>query len=312
MAVLINCPNDDAGEFALWKEPLLALDPKMDLRWWPDTGPVEDIEFTLVWAPKPGDLLRYPNLKAIFNLGAGVDKLLADPTLPKTVPICRLVDEGLTMGMTEFVLWQVLYYHRLGPQIAQQQARGAWRQVLYPLARDRKVGILGLGELGGDAAAKLRALDFDVAGWSRSPKNLPGIQSFHGPAGLAPFLARSEILVCLLPLTAETRGIVNAKLLAQLPKGAAIINAARGAHIVDQDLLAALDSGQISYATLDVFHQEPLPTDHPYWRHPRVTVTPHIASMTQPKTAAPVIFENMRRARAGLALLNQVDLAKGY
>lgn len=312
MAILFNSPQDDAGEFEAWRKPLLAADPAMDLRYWPDTGPVEDIEYALVWLPKPGDLRRYPNLKVIFNLGAGVDKLLADKTLPEHVPIVRLVDPGLTAGMSEYVLLHALRYHRSLPELEAQQHRREWRQRLYPLAKHRKIGIMGLGVLGADAAAKLRALDFDVAGWSQSPKSLPGVTSFHGTDGLAPFLARSEILVCLLPLTAETRGILDARLFARLPKGAFLINAARGQHLVDADLLAALESGQIAHATLDVFHTEPLPTDHPFWSHPKVTVTPHVASLTQPETAIPVVLDGIRRHKAGLPIPNTVDLKRGY
>ena len=312
MAILLNSPEDDMGEFEAWRQPLLRLDPKMDLRIWPDTGPVEDIDYTLCWLPKPGDLKRYPNLKVIFNLGAGVDKLLLDKTLPAGVPICRLVDEGLTSGMTEYVVWQVLFHHRSGPRLIEQQRKKIWKQFLYPVAKNRKVGMLGLGVLGGDAAEKLAYLGFDVAGWSRTEKQLPGIKNFHGAAQLAAFLARTEILVCLLPLTADTRGIVDKKLLAGLPKGASIINPGRGGHVVDADLLAALDSGHIAHASLDVFHTEPLPSDHPYWAHSKVTLTPHVASLTQPETAAPVILENIRRHKAGEPLLNVVDVARGY
>ncbi|MGE3967692.1 MAG: 2-hydroxyacid dehydrogenase [Dongiaceae bacterium] len=312
MAVLLNSPNDDTGEFEAWRKPLLKLDPTMDLRVWPDTGRLEDIEYTLCWLPKPGDLKRYPNLKVIFNLGAGVDRLMADRTLPADVPVCRLVDEGLTAGMTEYVVWQALYLHRSGPRLIEQQRKKLWKPFIYPVAKDRRIGMLGLGVLGGDAGEKLSYLGFDVAGWSRTPKHVEGVKSYHGPEQLGAFLARTEILVCLLPLTPDTTGIVDSKLLAQLPKGATLINPGRGAHVVDADLIAALDSGHIDHAVLDVFHTEPLATDHPFWSHPRVTLTPHVASMTQPETAAPVILENMRRHKAGKPLLNEVDRKRGY
>ncbi len=312
MAILFNSPQDDAGEFGAWRKPLTAADPNIDLRFWPDVGRVEDIEYALVWLPEPGDMQRYPNLKVIFNLGAGVDKLLADKTLPYHIPIVRLVDPGLTSGMTEYVLLHTLRHHRGQHVLDRQQKDRVWRQKLFPLARNRKVGIMGLGVLGTDAAAKLVALDFDVAGWSRRHKSLPGVTSYHGEEGLKAFLARTEILVCLLPLTAETRGILNAKLLAQLPQGACLINAARGGHLVDADLIAALDSGHIAHATLDVFHQEPLPADHPFWVHPKITVTPHVASLTQPETAIPVVLDGIRRHKAGLPIPNTVDLKKGY
>jgi glyoxylate/hydroxypyruvate reductase A len=312
MTLLINVPDDPTGEFAAWIPVLHRLDPQRPVKLWPDTGPVEAVEYALTWRPKPGDMQRYPNLKAIFNLGAGVDALLKDTTLPDNVPLVRLVDEGLTQGMSEYVLMHVLRYHRRGPEFEESQRRSRWDPLLYPLARDRKVGILGLGVLGSDAARKLVALDFDVAGWSRTPKSVAGVESFHGADGLNPFLNRTEILVCLLPLTKETTGIVNAKTLAQLPKGAAVINAGRGGHVVQDELLAALDSGHIAYATLDVFTPEPLPNEHPFWTHPRVTVTPHVASLTQPETAALVVLEGIRRIERGELPENVVDRRLGY
>jgi glyoxylate/hydroxypyruvate reductase A len=312
MAILFNSPNDETGEYQAWREPLLAADPTLDVRYWPNVGRVEDIEYALVWLPAPGDMQRYPNLKVIFNLGAGVDKLLADKTLPLHIPIVRLVDPGLTAGMTEYVLLHTLRYHRGQQEFEAQQRQRLWRQTLFPLSRNRRIGIMGLGVLGADAAAKLVALDFDVAGWSRQPKSLPRVTSHHGEQGLKAFLARTEILVCLLPLTPDTRGILNAGLLAQLPQGAFLINAARGGHLVDADLIAALDSGHIAHATLDVFHQEPLPAEHPFWVHPKITVTPHVASLTQPETAIPVVLDGIRRHKAGLPIPNTVDMKKGY
>jgi glyoxylate/hydroxypyruvate reductase A len=312
MATLFLSPTASAEAAEQWRDLLLRLDPTIDFRRWPDTGPVEEIEFALVWCPPPGELRRYPNLKAIFSMGAGVETLLQDPDLPREIPIVRLVDRGLTASMTEYVLLHVLRYHRRVPEFEELQRRREWVQLDYPLPWERKVGVMGLGVLGGDAAAKLAALGFDVAGWSRTPKQLPGVTGYHGEAGLAPFLARSEILVCLLPLTPETAGILNARSFAALPRGAAIINAARGGHLVEADLLAALESGQVSYAALDVFAEEPLPPDHPFWTHPRITVTPHVASDTPPQTAAETIFRSMRLAREGRPLGNRVDLAAGY
>ena len=312
MTLLFNVPNDPTGEFETWIPVLQRLEPSRSVRLWPDTGPEDEVEYVLTWRPAPGDLQRYPNLKAIFNLGAGVDALLKDETLPAHVPVIRLVDQGLTQGMSEYVLMHVLRYHRRGPELEEAQRRSRWEPLTYPLARDRKVGILGLGVLGSDAARKLVALDFDVAGWSRSPKSVDGVESFHGAEGLNPFLNRTEILACLLPLTKETTGIVNATTLAQLPKGAAIINAGRGGHVVQDDLLAALDSGHIAYATLDVFTPEPLPNEHPFWTHPRVTVTPHIASNTQLETAVQVVLEGIRRIERGELPENIVDRGLGY
>lgn len=311
MAVLYNSAAASVDDASVWRDAFRKLDPAIDFRIWPDTGAVEEIEFVLAWRPKGGDLLRYPNLKAVFWLGAGVDWLLQQKELPK-VPFMRLVDPGLTAGMTEYVVLHTLRYHRRQPELEALQRRKEWRELDYPLPWNRRVGILGLGVLGSDAARKLKVLDFDVAGWSRTPKSVAGVTSFHGDDQLLPFLARSEILVNLLPLTPTTTGIVSKRTLDALPRGACLINAGRGGHVVDADLLAALDSGQVGHATLDVFHVEPLPADHPYWAHPKVTITPHVASITHAETAAPGIFEGMRRARAGQALENVVDFERGY
>ena len=194
----------------------------------------------------------------------------------------------------------------------QTSARATWELIEVPTAPSRKVGIMGLGELGGAAARALAALEFDVAGWSRGPKEIPGVECFHGDSGMDTFLARTEILICLLPLTAETEGILNTELFARLPMGASLINAARGGHQVEEDILAALDSGQLSEATLDVFHEEPLPADDPFWRHPRVTITPHNASLTDPDGAVRQVIENIHRFRRGEALPNIVDPKAGY
>ncbi|MEA2780164.1 MAG: glyoxylate/hydroxypyruvate reductase [Rhodospirillaceae bacterium] len=297
-------------------EPLLAAfkaaDPTLDLRVWPDSGPVEEIEYVLAWLHPTGELKRFPRLKAIFSLGAGVDKLLRDPDLPHGVPIIRLTDRALTAGMTEYVLLHVLRYHRRVPELEQLQRRAEWVELESPPAWVRRVGILGLGVLGSDAAQKLVALGFDVAGWSNRPKQIAGVTSFTGEDGLAQLLARSEILVCLLPLTQATSGILNARNLAGLPRGAAVINAARGGHVVEPDLLAALDSGQIGHATLDVFSEEPLPSSHPFWRHPKVTLTPHVASLTWAPTATEHIIANIRRHEAGQPMSPLVDPAKEY
>jgi glyoxylate/hydroxypyruvate reductase A len=311
MAVLYNSGGGGVADAQAWRTAFHKIDPGLDLRVWPDTGPVEEIEFVLAWRPKSGDLMRYPNLKAVFWLGAGVDWLLEQKDLPK-VPFVRLVDPGLTAGMTEYVVLHTLRYHRRQPELEAAQRRREWVDIDYPLPWNRRVGILGLGVLGGDAARKLKALDFDVAGWSRTPKAVDGVTSFHGADQLVPFLNHTEILACLLPLTSETRGIINERTLAALPRGACVINAGRGGHVVDADLLAALDSGHIAHAALDVFNTEPLPADHRYWTHPQVTISPHIASITHAETAAPGIYDGMQRVRAGKALDNLVDFERGY
>jgi len=309
MALLFRSTVDSA---ARWRAQLTRLTQELEVRVWPEIGDPAAIDYALVWRPEPGFLASLPNLKLILSLGAGVDHLLGDPRLPLHLPILRLVDPHMTDAMSEYVVLQVLRLHRRDLDYRNQQGAGVWRELDQQNAGQRRVGILGLGELGQDAAKKLKALGFDVAGWSRSEKAVEGVRSYAGAAGLAPLLGRSEIIVCLLPLTAETEGILNKRTLALLPKGAALVNAARGAHLVEEDLLAALASGQISAAVLDVFREEPLPVDHSFWHHPRVVVTPHIAAFTNPATAAPIILDNIRRFEEGRPLLNRVDPARGY
>jgi len=298
-----------------WRESLTALLPDLEFAVWPDEvgpGDLETFDYALVWKPPSGILKQCTNLKAILSLGAGVDGVLVDPELPTDIPICRLVDRCLTQGMTEYILYYVIHYHRRMAEYAALAASREWRTLPQEDARRRRIGIMGLGELGADAASKLMALDYDVACWSRSAKSMNGIDSYHGENGLYAFLARTQILICLLPLTEQTRGIINADTLAKLPKGAAVINCARGGHVIDDDLLAALDSGHIAGATLDVFNEEPLPAAHPYWDHPNVIVTPHMASLTVPHSAAEYVAENIRRIERGEAPLNIVDLGNGY
>lgn len=256
------------------------------------------------------DFRPFTRCKAVLNLFAGVETLVANPTL--TQPLCRMVDPAMTQTMAEWVTGHVLRHH-LGMDAHILGQDGTWRnETIAPLAAERPVGILGMGELGTAAARMLAGIGFDVAGWSRTAKALPGIPCHAGEDGLAAILARSQILVLLLPLTAATENLIDARRLAALPRGAVLINAARGALIDDAAVLAALDAGQLAHATLDVFRTEPLPPDHPFWRHPRVTVTPHIAAETRPATAVRVIAENIRRAEAGEPLLHLVDRARGY
>ncbi len=310
MAILFSSKTDDPEP---WRATLAGHFEDLDFRVWPDDGgDPADIEFALVWAQKEGALKRYPNLRAIFSLGAGVEHILRDQDLPAGVPIVRLVDAQLTRDMTEYVLAWVLYYHRDHHRYRALQAAREWRALPPVAAADRRVGILGLGELGRASATALAGLGFRVRGWSRTAKEIEGVTCFHGAGGLGDFLEEAEILVCLLLLTPETRRIVDGALLAALPAGACFVNAARGGHVVAADLVAALDSGHVAAATLDVFEPEPLPADDPLWSHPGVTVTPHVASITNPGTAAAEIAEDIRRIRAGGAARHVVDPAKGY
>ncbi|WP_210093309.1 glyoxylate/hydroxypyruvate reductase A [Ruegeria sp. HKCCSP346] len=265
----------------------------------------------VVYAPNGGllDFSPFSRLKAVLSLWAGVEKIADNDTL--SVPLARMVDHGLTQGMTEWVVGHVLRYH-LGMDRHITIQDGVWAPDAPPLAQQRNLCILGLGALGEAAARALASLNFTVTGWSRTAKDIPGVTSLHGPDGLRDALSRAEILVLLLPDTAATENALNAETLALLPKGARIINPGRGPLIDDEALLDALNSGQVGHATLDVFRVEPLPPDHPYWSHPNVTVTPHIASETRPVTAAQVICENIRRGEAGEPFVHLVDRTLGY
>lgn len=295
-----------------WIAELARALPEAQLRVWPEAGAAAEVEYVLAWNHPSGLLQQFPHLRAIFCLGAGVDRLLQDPLLPQGVPIVRMVDPSLVAGMNEFVLMRTLHYHRRMPEYAAQQRARQWRQLYPPLARERRVGIMGLGELGRACARSLVQLGFDVSGWSRTPKALPGVACHAGWQELPAFLARAEILVCLLPHTAETAGILSAATFAQLPRGACLINVARGALLVEEDLIPALDAGRLAGATLDVFRTEPLPPEHPFWSDPRITVIPHAAALTLPQTAARTVADNVRRHRAGQPLLNVVDVRLGY
>ena len=255
------------------------------------------------------DFTPYTRCKAVLNLWAGVEKIVGNPTL--TQPLARMVDPALTRGMVEYVCGHVLRYH-LGMDAHITAAPGTWVPQEPPLAPERVVGILGMGELGRACATALAGLGFAVEGWSSQPKQVADVTCHHGRAGFDTLLQRAEILVTLLPLTPQTENILDARAFALMPKGARIINPGRGALIEDDALLAALDNGQIAAATLDVFRIEPLPADHPFWGHPHVTITPHIAATTRAKSASLVVANNIARVESGAELLYQVDTARGY
>ncbi len=309
MALLFRSSVDST---ARWRAQIARLMPELEIRVWPEIGDPADIRYALVWRPEPGLLASLPNLALILSLGAGVDHILCDPLLPRHLPIVRLVDPYLTDAMSEYVVLQVLRLHRQDLDYRAQQAAGIWRELGQKNAAERPVGMLGFGEIGQHAGRRLAALGFPVSGWSRRERRVAGFATFAGPAGLPRLLANTEILVCLLPLTAETEGILCARTFAALPRGAGLVNAGRGGHLVEDDLIPALDSGQLSAAALDVFNEEPLPPGHPFWRHPRILVTPHIAGITNPATAAPVVLDNIRAFEEGRPIANRIDPAIGY
>ncbi|MFP5475388.1 MAG: 2-hydroxyacid dehydrogenase [Gammaproteobacteria bacterium] len=286
--------------------------PDAELRTMADLGPLDAIDAAVCWCPPAGLVARMPNLALIQSVGAGIDHLTADAALPD-VPVCRIVDTDMASGMAAYVTWAVIHGQRHMGRYLASAAAGRWEEAPIQPPRVHRVGIAGLGTLGLVCARALMALGYNVRGWSRSPREVPeGLDCFHGQAQQAEFLAGCDTLVCLLPLTDETTGILNRELFAQLPRGAHLINVGRGAHLVEADLIPALDAGHLGAATLDAFVQEPLPPEHPFWRDPRILVTPHIATRTPPAVIARQTRLNLERIRAGQAAQVAVDLRRGY
>jgi glyoxylate/hydroxypyruvate reductase len=301
-----------------WEERFRTLAPQHRIFVWPEQPPDDPaiIDYACVWRPPDGLLAGYPNLKAVFSLGAGADDLLQDPKLP-AVPVVRIVDTDLTLRMNEYVAMQVLICHRAQRLYDTQQRERLWREHYQPAAGEVTVGIMGLGELGSSAAALLHRLGFRIVGWSRSKKALPGVETFAGPTGLESFLRRTEILVCLLPSTPATRGILNLDLFRKLRyngplNGAHLINAGRGALQVDADIIAALEEGSLAQAILDVFPIEPLPLASPLWSHPKVWITPHNAAPSQPNAIVGNILRQIDRNEFGIAFEHVIDRDLGY
>jgi len=273
----------------------------------------QQIDYFVGFRPPHGFLKTLPRLKAIFSLGAGVDGFLRDPEFPRHLPVVRFVDETLQREMAQYVTMHSLIIHRHQRSFDAAQQEHAWRQrMLARPTREVCIGILGMGDIGAVTAERLLMFDFEVIGWSRSRKSVPGVTSYAGAEELPKFLARCDILVCMLPLTPETEGIMDAKMFAGLPKGAWVMNVGRGGHCNEQDLLAALNSDHLGGAVLDVFQTEPLPPDNSLWSHPKVTVTPHIAGITDPRNAAAFVVDCVTRAESGAPFKNVVDLNRGY
>lgn len=290
------------------------------LLWSPQSDRTLDlspVRYAAVWKPPQGLLARCPQLKVTFNLGAGVDALLADPTLPRDVPLVRVANTDLTKRMTEYVVMHVLMHHRRQRELDAAQRAGQWIAPEQWAARAVRVGIMGLGELGSDAAEVLLRIGFEVRGWSRSPRSIPGVATFAGAEGLGSFLRETDILVVLLPLTASTRGIIDRALLRKLARdgvlgGPVLINAGRGGLQIERDILDSLDDGTLHAATLDVFETEPLPTSSRLWKHPKVTLTPHNAADSDPEIISDVIAAQILDHERGMPLRNVVDIAREY
>lgn len=309
VVVLVTPRGEQAQE---WRDGLSRLLGDIEFRVYPDVGDPSSVDAALAWKAPHGVLAGFPNLKLICSLGMGVDHLLQDPMLPAHVPIARLVDSNMVEQMSEYVLYGILHFHRRFDVYGRYQRERRWEELPLPHTALRRIGIMGIGEIGADCARKAAALGFPVRGWSRSAKEIPGVECYPGLDQLPAFLRDTDILVSVLPLTDETQGIVNARTLALLPRGAYFINVARGGLVREDDLLAALDSGQLEGALLDVTASEPLPPASPLWRHPKVCLTPHIAGLTNPQTAVHPIADNLRRLAAGRPLRNLVERTRGY
>ena len=305
MQVAFHCPWPNA---ATWLAELRTGGPEFAFVPWLELAEPAAVEAAVVWRPPAAMLEQLPNLRVICAMGAGVDYLFAARLDPK-VPVVRLVDPVMSERMASYVLAAVLYHQRQLGSYREQQRERVWRQMMHADTADVRIGIMGLGPRGRASAELLKRVGYDVAGWSRRPRSIAGVRCFAGPAEFDAFLGRSDFLVCLLPLTPATRGILRRATFDALPAGAVLINAARGDHLIEADLLAALDAGRLAGAVLDVFSIEPLPADHPLWRHPNVLITPHIASLSNPTTGAARIVTTLRAVQAGEQPAHVVDPA---
>jgi len=296
---------------AVWARHFASHAPDVPFRIWPDVGDPAAVRYLAAWTLPPDLATTFPNLEVLFCVGAGIDQFDLSQ-VPPSIPVVRMIEPGLVEGMVEYATLAVLAVHRHWPAYVAQQREGRWQTLPIRTAATRSVGVMGLGVLGQAVIEKLRGFGFRCAAWSRSRHDLQGVECYAGLESLPAFLSRTDILVCLLPLTQATRGILNQRVFDALPKGAAVVNVARGAHVVTEDLLRALETGQVSAAILDVTDPEPLPERHPLWTHPRVIITPHVASQSQPESSAQAVLENVRRHRRGEPLVGLVDRSRGY
>jgi len=300
------------GKLELWKKAFLQKYPKLKVYQYLEPHPKHEITMAVVWKHPVGSLMNYPNLACIASFGAGVDFILDDPTLPKGVPITRVVDPMLASDMAEYVVSTIFSRLKNFRQYHHDQNSRAWKPKPYDRIQDHTIGIMGLGTLGIALAKDLIRIGFKTTGWANSAKPASSIPVFIGEKQKTEFLNQTTILVCLLPLTEATFGILNKDTLSQLPRGAYLINVARGGHLIDDDLIELINEGHLSGACLDVFHMEPLPKEHPFWKHPKIQITPHVASVSDPASVVPQLVENYDRLQEGEALCNVIDLLKGY
>lgn len=301
--------KSEARRGAIWQQMFAEQLPELPFHIWPETGDKAAVRYMGAWT-LPDDLHDFTNLKVLFSVAAGVDQLDI-ARIPDHVQLVRMLEPGLTAGMVEFVTMAVLALHRGIPGYLDLQRRGVWKAGINRLPGASRVGVMGLGVLGCAVLEALKPFGFALRGWGRTARVLDGVMCFAGADGMGGFLAGCDILICLVPLTPETEGILNAELFAALPEGASIVNVGRGGHLVGADLIAALD-GHLSAAVLDVFDPEPLPASDPLWSHPRIWVTPHIASVSLPEGGAEAVIANIRRDRRGEKLLGLVERHRGY
>jgi glyoxylate/hydroxypyruvate reductase A len=301
-----------AGNPQGWQRELSTRLPDLDWRVWPDVGDPATVDFVLAFKVEPGFFAQFPNLKGILATGAGVDGLFADPAIPTHLPIARIVDPYMTQQMVQWAAYGVLHFFRRFDEYRDLQAKSTWQELGSPTRHPNRVGVLGFGEIGGAIGRGLLALGFFVNGWTRSPRDLGPIVNYAGMDQLDRFLADSPFLICSLPLTPDTKGLLNRERLSKLPKNAVVLNLARGSHVVTDDLLALLNDGHLAGAVLDVTDPEPLPPAHPLWQHQNVIITPHEAGLTTPETAAGQVAANIKHILAGEPLENPVDVTRGY
>lgn len=305
MSVLVICPGKDPK---IWVKELRNQHPGMNVYVYPEEHDKEKVDYAITWKHPRGVFKNYPNLKVIASMGAGVDHITSDPDIPEDVIITRIVDHQLKEDMAAFVLALVMDHLR---NISHHHCSKTWEPKKYKRIEDVQVGILGLGELGSGVAEKLRLNKFKVSGWARSTKKMEGITTYSNDE-IDDFMENVDVLICLLPLTKETENILNRELFEKLPEGAYIINVARGEHLVEQDLIHMIANGHLSGASLDVFRKEPLPEDHAFWNNPKIRITPHIASVTDPREVVPQLVENYDRMKEEEELKNVVKKEKGY
>lgn len=316
IALLVGRDEKDRNDLQwfidAWRDVLLKKNPNLDIRAWPEVGNKSQVDTLLLWSHPVGVTQQFPNAKLIYSLAAGVDHIFVDKDVSTDIPIVRVVDTYMANDIVQYVLAYALKHIKRVDHWAAKQKQCQWyKQPPFNLA-EKTIGIMGMGFLGKKAAHMFKHLGLKTSAWSQSPKQIEGIKHFAGDAEFKDFIKQTDILICMLPLTPKTRGILNKNTFALMPKDSYIINVGRGPHVIEEDLLQALNSSHLAGATLDVFDSEPLPSNHPYWTHPKINVTPHVASVTNPETAVDQVYENYQRMLQGMKLENVVDSIKGY